>query len=245
MRSGLPGLPGRVAYLLRSRGAWGTLQRALAQAVSPILRIDAFYVTMQYWTPGLDVNEKWPDDDDLGTHPVIVENVEDLERYIDEIDDHFDVEEWRDFLAGSPNCFLVLSRRPLEDGVCKVLGSLTCETGLFSMWNGKRRVALPNDIVMSHESDVHPQYRGQRVFLICRKGRFGYCMEKGINRSVGTVGTHNLSSIKAHKRGNDMIRPAIKGKIRRVRVLGGLIDWMTPADKIEALIEALPDDRYM
>lgn len=197
---------------------------------------------MLYFHSGLDVNEKWPGDDDMGTHSVVVETVEELEDLSEEIDDYFDLGKCRNFLARSSKRSLVLARRPGKDGACKVIGLRTCEIGIFSIWNRERHIELPDDILMVYNNEVHPQYRGQRVSLISRKGLYAYGMKKGVNRTVSITGAHNLSSIKAHMRRTDMIRPAIKGRIRRVRLLGGLIDWMTPADKIEALIEAPPVD---
>ncbi len=245
MRSRSPNLTGRLAYLLRSRGFWGALQRAFAQVVSPFCKITDYYIQMLYLQPGFDVDDKWPEDDDMGTHSVAVESVEELEEFCDEIDDHFDIEQCRSFLTGSSKRFLILARRPREDGTCRVIGVRTCEIGVFSIWKGKRQIALPDDIAMIHDNEVHPQYRGQRVSLISRKGIYAYCMKKGVDRTVGTIGTQNLSSIKAHKQGSSMIRSAIKGRIRRVRLLGGLIDWMTPPEEIRALIDAPPDDKDM
>lgn len=242
VRTGLSQLKERLAYLLRSRGSWGTLQRAFAQVLSPLLNVTDFYITMQYWRSASDVNEKWPDDGDLGTHSVVVESVEEFEEFRDEFDDYFDFEKSRNFLARSPKRLIVLARRPRKDGGCQVIGMRTCEIGIFSIWNRKRRIELPNDIVMIYNNEVHPQYRGQRVTLISRKGFYEYGMKNGVIRTIGITGSHNLSSLKAHMKGSGMIRPTIKGKIRRVTLLGGLIDWMTPADEIKAMIEAAPVD---
>ena len=113
-----------------------------------------------------------------------------------------------------------------------------CERGVFSIWDDRVRFDLPQNYDMTDENDVHPEYRGQRVSLIGRKGLYDYGMKVGIDRMVGVIRTHNTSSIKAHNRSTEMIRASMKGEIRRVRLLGGLIDWMTPPDTIRALIEA-------
>ena len=232
----------RLAYLRRSRGIWGTFRRAFAQAVSPLCKVTDYHIHMLYFQSGFDVDEKWPDDDDMGTHSVAVESVEELEEFSNEIDDHFDLEEWRNFLTGSSKRFLVLSRRPREGGACKVIGVFTCEIGVFSIWEGGRQIELSDHIMMFHDTEVHPQYRGQRVSRIARKGLYAYCMKKNVDRTVGVIGSQNLSSLKAHTKGSEMVQSATKGRIRRVRLLGGLIDRMTPADEIKALIEAPPAD---
>ncbi len=245
MRSRLSNLTDRLAYLLRSRGFWGTLQRVFAEVLSPLCKITSHYITMLYFQPGFDVDDKWPDDDDLGTHSVAVESVEELEEFSNEIDDHFDLEVWRDFLTGNSKRFLILARRPREDGTSRVIGMRTCEIGVFSIWKDKPQITLPNDIMVVYDNEVHPQYRGQRVALISRKGLYAYAMKRGVKGVAGFIGTHNLSSIKAHMRGSPMIRPTLQGRVRRVRLFGGLIDWTTPAERIRALIDAQPDDQGM
>ncbi len=238
MRSQLSKLTGRLTYLIRSRGFWGTLQRAFAQLLSPILRVDNFYISMSYYNSGFDVGEERPDGDDKGIHTVIVESAEELEKFGDEIDDYFGLDASRDFLAGGPKRFIVLSQKRHKGGSSQVAGIRTCEIGVFSIWEGKRRIELPDNTMMVHNNEVHPKYRGQRVTAISRKALYAYALKKGVNRTAGTIETHNLSSLKAHARRTDGRRSALKGKIRRVRILGGLIDWMTPAGKIKALIEA-------
>lgn len=240
LRSRLSNLADRLAYLRRSRGDWGTIQRALSQLLSPILKIDRFYVVMLYFQSGFDISEKWPDDDDVGTHPTTVETVEELEELGSDFDDYFDLEKCRNFLTGASNRCLVLSRRPRKSGGDPVIGMRLCEIGLFSIWDAKRHFKIPNHILMIHNNVVHPQYRGQRISVMSRKGLYEYGLNRGVDRTVGIIGVNNLSSIKAHLKESDMVRSTLDGRIVRVRLLGGLIDWMTPAEKIKALIVAPP-----
>ena len=157
------------------------------------------------------------------------------------MDGHYDWEGIRSFLRSGPSRFLVLSRRPRDDGRFQVIGLRLCERGVFSIWDDHVHLDLPPNYVMIHNNDVHPRYRGQRVSLNGRKGLYDYAMKNGIDRTVSIIATYNASSVKASNRSTAMVRARMKGEIRRVRLLGGLFTWMTPLDTIRALIEAPVD----
>ena len=195
---------------------------------------------MHYFNSGFDQERERErnSDDARGTRSSVATAEEDLEAISQEMQGHYCWDGVRDFLRSGPNRFLVLSRRPRDDGGFQVIGLRLCERGVFSIWDDDVHIDLPPNYVMIHNSDVHPRYRGQRVSLNSRMGLYDYAIKTGIDRTVSIVATHNASSIKAANRSSAMARAMMKGKIRRVRLLGGLFTWMTPQDTIRALIEA-------
>ena len=242
-RSKISAVIDRAAYLRRSIGIWGALRRVVAKLVAPIIQIDRAHIAMHYYKSGVDPERERSTDDAKGTHSIVATTEEDLEAIRDEMDGHYDWESVRDFLRSGPSRFLVLSRRPRDGGGFQVIGLRLCERGVFSIWDDRVHIDLPPNYVMTHLNDVHPRYRGQRVSLSGREGLYDYAMKNGIDRTVSIIATHNASSIKASNRSTAMIRARMKGEIRRVRLLGGMINWITPLDTIRALIEAPEDDR--
>ena len=228
----------RLTYLRRSIGTWGALRRVVAKLVAPIIQIDRAHIAMHYYKSAVDPGREWSSDDARGTHSIVATTEEALKAHRHETDGHYDWEGVREFLRSGPNRFLVLSRRPRDDGGFRVIGLRLCARGVFSIWDDHVHLDLPANYAMIHENDVHPSYRGQRVSLSGRKGLYDYAMKNGIDRTVSIIATYNASSIKSSTRSTAMVRARRKGRIRRVRLLGGLFTWMTPLDTIRAVIEA-------
>ena len=232
----------RFAYLSRSIGTWGMLRRVFAQLLAPLVKIDRCFVWMLFFRSGVDTSTEQHTDDAGATQSFVVETVGDLEASRHEMDRHCDFVDSRDFLrACSPNRFLVLSRRQHDDGSNQIIAVRRCERGVLFVWNGRVVLTLPRNYVMVHTVEVHPEYRGQRVTLQNRLGLYDYAMQNGIDRAVGIIKAHNPSSIKAHTRPTEIGWPRLRGEIRRVRLLGGLVEWTTPLGTIRALVEAPPD----
>ncbi len=156
----------RVTYLRRSIGTWGALNRVVAKFVAPIIQIDRAHIAMHYYKSGVDPERELSSDDAKGTHSIAATTEEDLEALRHEMDGHYDWEGIRSFLRSGPSRFLVLSRRPRDDGRFQVIGLRLCERGVFSIWDDHVHLDLPPNYVMIHNNDVHPRYRGQRSRLM-------------------------------------------------------------------------------
>ena len=85
-----------------------------------------------------------------------------------------------------------------------------------------------------HYTEVHPEYRGERINLAVLAAFEGYCLRHGIRKHWDLIGLENAQSLKAAKRaGREIV-----GRVERVWLCGGWIEWQTPWEKIEEMLES-------
>ena len=129
-------------------------------------------------------------------------------------------------------CVLSLARYRDVNGVSHVVGYELAERGVFSALGRRRRVGA--DVVFSHWAEVLPAYRGRRIHALLFAARDAYFGARGAKIVVGVVSPRNRASLRALERAGSRVA----GDVERVELLGGVIAWDTPWERIDQVLKA-------
>ena len=151
----------RVDYLRRSLGVWGTFRRLVALGMRPIIRIDRCHLMIRELDSEIASVREGSIEDERGAQAIDVSSPLELETFRTEFVDYFDYDKCRAFLQGDHKRIISIVRMPSQNDRWRIVAVRTMERGVFSIWNGKIHLELPDDHIMIHEHEVHPIYRGQ------------------------------------------------------------------------------------
>jgi hypothetical protein len=129
-------------------------------------------------------------------------------------------------------CVLSLARARDANGVSHIVGYELAERGVFSALGRKRPVSP--EVVFSHWAEVLPAYRGRRIHARLFAARDAYFGTRGAKIVVGVVSPKNRASLRALERAGSWVA----GDVERVELLGGVIAWDTPWERIEQVLKA-------
>jgi len=125
-------------------------------------------------------------------------------------------------------CTVCVARRRRDDGAgYDVVGYELAERGVFSAQG--RRYVVGAHVVFSHWSEVLPAYRGRRIHGLMFRARDAYFQRRGGTIVVGVCATRNRASLHALARDG----AAVVGTVSQVVLLGGLVTWNTPWERVE------------
>jgi hypothetical protein len=115
----------------------------------------------------------------------------------------------------------------------RMLGYCIAERGVFSAQG--RRWKISSDALFIHYTEVFPEFRGNRIYLILSQAREAYCRQNGLSKLCSVILTSNQSSLKASQRAGFRII----GSVKRFAWLRGLYVWQTPQQKISGFLSDL------
>jgi len=218
----------QLRYFHRSSGLRGIAAEVLRKFVSAIYRRDAGHLIMYRVDPhGADsraVDDTLP----LRIRHVVVRSEAALLPFESELSPEikYSVSQLRAALRTGSVLFLM--RRPRENGAGhEVLGYSLHERGVVVLFG--RRYPVSPDILFLHYTEVLPAYRGLRIAFHIAEVVAAYSRAAGMSRWCSWIGTTNLAALKARER----IGWTVVGRIRQVRLLGGLLTLQTSWQEVE------------
>lgn len=235
MREGGP--VNRFRFLQRGSGRWIALRRAGEWLLAPVYHQSDCYLVFVHIHPGHEVSSSELVDD-WGTHVEMVKEASAFEAYRDEMHPALPYARLLEYLAEGGDRFLALARRPLPGQQNdRVIAYRKAERGVFSYWHRRVHTDVGPEYCMIHNNEVAPDYRGQNVSGFVRHALFDYFRKIGVRTTLGAISTHNHASLRAHMKSAPHYTPVCGPMIRRVRLLGGLVDRATAPDTIRTRIE--------
>lgn len=224
----------RVQYLYYGIGFKDMTLRIAQKIISPLYQHEVGYIIVRNVQARDPLVPQSGVKDNVGTECIILETLESLRCVECEIPSPITVNKLKSHLVHGSESIIVLARRPNSTGSGnEVVGYRTCQRGIFfTPWLKK---SLSSDILFVLDTEVLPQYRGQRIQHIIRAATYEYCQINGLKKICGVVLAHNRPSIVAHTRASE--EKIAVGTVELVSVFGGLFKWVTPWEKIKIALE--------
>jgi GNAT superfamily N-acetyltransferase len=217
----------QLRYFCRGTGVTGAVHQIARKLIAPIYRRDVQYILLRSVESQDAAAPGNAEGDSPRTECITLESSGSLRALESEIPSSFrySVEDLEEHLE--QGCVVFLARRPKNTGSGKeVVGYNISQRGVFSAFGRTRRIS--SDVFFSRYTEVLPEYRGRRIQQILVRARIEYCRVHGLTKRCTTVGTENRPAILAGLRAE-----TIAGTIEQVSVLGGLLVWETPWERIE------------
>jgi len=218
----------QLKYIYRSSGLRGITAEVLRELISAMYRRNVGHLIMYRVDPHGAGSQAVDDTLPLRIRHVVVESEAALMPFESELSHEikYSVSQLRTALRTGSVLFLM--RRPREDGTGhEVLGYSLHEPGVVVLFG--RRYPVSPDILFLHYTEVLPDYRGLHIALHIAEVVAAYSRAAGITRWCSWIGTTNLSALKARER----IGWTDVGRIRQIRLLGGLVTRQTSWQEVE------------
>jgi ribosomal protein S18 acetylase RimI-like enzyme len=210
------------------------IKKLAQKTIAPIYQHKIAYITLRK-----PIDFSLPNHKNLCTECTVLKTVEFFQKFENKKPDLFPVFENVSFselkrgLSDYPDSIVILAVRPDSSGLQnKIIGYRWCQVGIFSAFGVKYNTS--HDILYVLNTEVLPEYRGQRINQIMMEATHQYCRQNRLNKIVGVIETYNLPSLKQILRWKEA---KIIGKFEMLSIFGGLYRRVTPWDKVKEYLE--------
>jgi len=229
----------RVQYFLRGIGAAKTFRLFARKVISPLYERDAVHMAVLHLFEGDDSPERIREREEQGYSGTVFERAEELDALgACEYDGKVRAALKKFLDGGSDRVAAVVLRREPDGGGHGVIGFIMLDCSLFWYWLRKLEGELPDDAVYMDEIFMMPEYRGSRITKATRPAMRAYFRDRGVTKAVAFIKTHNTPSLKAILHTTEGCSGSLSGTFYRTRLLGGIIDRITPPEAVRGSIEA-------
>ena len=204
------------------------VNRLVKKIIAPIYRHEVGYITLtdEFVNPIYKDNRE--------TEGIVIKTPESLKVWENEIINLIPIRELKKHLADEIGNIVIFATRPNSSGSeRKVVAYRKIQQGGFSYrWGIKGK--LSSDILFISNTEVLPEYRGQRISRMLMDATQDYCRQNRIGKYIGVIGSHNQPSITHALRWKGT---KIIGKIELFSLFSGLYMRVTSWDKVKKIID--------